>query len=238
MVMKALIFDCDGVLADTERDGHRVAFNRAFSQHGTGLDWNVERYGELLEVAGGKERLRRFFDRTAWPAGAGDDHETYLNRLHADKTRHYQALVADGALPLRPGIKRVVDEAMAAGMKLAVCSTASQASVLSVLDQLGAKRKAGFAEVLADDVVHHKKPAPDIYLLALQRLGVAARECVVIEDSAIGMRAALGAGLHCVVTTSTYTAREDFSGARRVVQDLGDPPGACITLKDLQALCT
>ena len=236
--MKALIFDCDGVLADTERDGHRVAFNQAFAKHGIDVEWDVDWYGKMLEVAGGKERLRHFFDQTSWPAAAGDDHEAYLARLHADKTRNYKALVASGSLPLRPGIKRIVDEAIAANLKLAVCSTASKGSVLAVMEQMGPERKAHFAEVLAGDVVAHKKPAPDIYLLALERLGVEPQECVVVEDSAIGMRAALAAGIDCIVTTSAYTANEDFSGAGRVVRDLGEPPGDHVTIGDLKQICS
>ncbi len=238
MAMKALIFDCDGVLADTERDGHRIAFNQAFVENGIDIEWGVELYGKLLHVAGGKERLRHFFNQTSWPADAGDDHDAYIDRLHADKSRIFQALITGGALPLRPGIIRIVDEAIAAGMKLAVCSTASHESVLSVMDLMGQERKSCFAEVLAGDVVRRKKPAPDIYLLALERLGLEARECVVIEDSAIGMRAALGAGMNCIVTTSAYTAREDFSGAKRVVQNLGEPPGDCVAIEDLKRLCS
>jgi HAD superfamily hydrolase (TIGR01509 family) len=236
--MKALIFDCDGVLADTERDGHRVAFNQSFVEHGIDVEWDIEWYGKMLEVPGGKERLRRFFDHTSWPAGAEDDHEAYLARLHADKTRNYKALVESGSLPLRPGIQRIVDEAIAAGLKLAVCSTASKGSVLAVMDQMGPERKSRFAEVLAGDVVRQKKPAPDIYLLALERLDVEPRECVVVEDSAIGMQAALAAGINCIVTTSAYTADENFSGARRVVPDLGEPPADHVTIKDLRRLCS
>ena len=237
MVMKALIFDCDGVLADTERDGHRLAFNQAFAEHGIDVNWGVTFYGELLEVAGGKERLRQFFNRAGWPEAAGNDRDGYLAQLHATKTRIYQALVAEGLLPLRRGIIRIVDAAHAAGMKLAVCSTASMGSVLSVLDLMGQERKSRFEQVLAGDVVRRKKPDPEIYLLALKHLGVKAAECVVIEDSQIGMRAALGAGISCLVTTSAYTGDEDFNGANRVVTDLGERSAAHITLADLQQFC-
>lgn len=238
MTMKALIFDCDGVLADTERDGHRLAFNQAFAKLGIDVNWSVRLYGDLLEVAGGKERLRQYFNKTGWPEAAGNDRQGYLARLHAIKSQIYQALVAGGALPLRRGITRIVDQAHAAGMKLAVCSTASMGSVLSILDLMGEQRKSWFEQVLAGDVVVHKKPNPEIYLLALERLGLEAAECLVIEDSQIGMQAALGAGLNCLVTTSAYTANENFHGAIRVVPDLGDPPASHLNLTDLQQLCT
>ena len=237
MTMKALIFDCDGVLADTERDGHRIAFNQAFAEFGIDTIWDVDLYGGLLEVAGGKERIRDFFNRTGWPVAAGDDNDGYLARLHARKTSIYRALVTAGTLPLRKGINRIVDEAHSAGMKLAVCSTASEASVLSVIDLMGPERKSRFQQVLAGDVVRHKKPDPEIYLLAAKRLSLRADECVVIEDSHIGMRAALSAGMNCIVTTSAYTRDEDFSGASRVVEDLGDPPAVNVTIADLQRLC-
>jgi len=237
MAMKALIFDCDGVLADTERDGHRLTFNQAFAEHGINASWGIELYGRLLEVAGGKERLRQFLNRTGWPEAAGDDKDGYLVQLHATKSRIYQALIATGALPLRRGIIRIVDEVHAAGIKLAVCSTASMESVLSVMDLMGQQRKSRFEHVLAGDVVRHKKPDPEIYLMVLDRLGLKAGECVVIEDSRIGTQAALAAGMNCLVTTSAYTQDEDFNGAKRVVPDLGDPPSVNITLADLQRLC-
>jgi HAD superfamily hydrolase (TIGR01509 family) len=235
--LKALIFDCDGVLADTERDGHRVSFNKAFAKHGIGVEWGIERYGKLLHVAGGKERMRHFFDQAGWPREAGDDREGYIDNLHADKSRFFKELVKNGSMPLRPGIERIVDEARAAGMRLAVCSTASEASVLSVLDMLGEARKSCFSQVLAGDVVKHKKPDPEIYLLALERLGAEPGECMVIEDSRIGLQAALGAGIRCLVTTSAYTVDEDFSGASRVAGSLGEPPDEHIGLAELMSLC-
>jgi HAD superfamily hydrolase (TIGR01509 family) len=232
--MKALIFDCDGVLVDTERDGHRVAFNRAFAEAGIEAEWSVGLYGELLKIAGGKERMKYYFDRNGWPGGTTP--ETLIPELHKLKTAIFTALISGGSLPLRPGVTRIVDEAQAAGVRLAVCTTSDPKSVDGVLDLMGAKRKAFFEAVLAGDVVAKKKPNPEIYDLAKQRLGLDGKECVVIEDSRNGLLAATGAGMPCLITTSTYTLDEDFHEAARVVPELGDSPNVRITLKDLQAI--
>lgn len=230
--MKALIFDCDGVLVDTERDGHRVAFNRAFAANGIDAEWSVAEYAELLKIAGGKERMAHYFDTHGWPDGA--TRETLIPQLHKQKTAIFTELLATGALPLRPGVTRLVDEANAAGVRLAVCTTSAPESVDGVLDLMGLSRKAMFELVLAGDVVARKKPDPEIYELARRTFDLQARECVVIEDSRNGLLAALGAGMSCLITTSTYTRDEDFTGAARVVPELGDPPSAFVTLKDLQ----
>jgi HAD superfamily hydrolase (TIGR01509 family) len=230
--MKALIFDCDGVLVDTERDGHRVAFNRAFADAGIRAEWDVKLYGELLKVAGGKERMKHYFDIKGWPPGKTP--ETLIPELHKKKTAIFTALVAGGSLPLRPGIARIVDEAHAAGIRLGVCTTSDPKSIDGVLDLLGPKRKGYFEIVLAGDIVAKKKPSPDIYLLAKERLSLDARECVVIEDSRNGLLAAVGAGMPCLITKSAYTQNEDFREAARVVPELGDAPKTLVTLKDLQ----
>jgi HAD superfamily hydrolase (TIGR01509 family) len=234
--MQALIFDCDGVLVDTERDGHRVAFNRAFADLGIGARWTVELYGELLQVAGGKERIKHYFESAGWPDAVGGDHDALVADLHKLKTAIFTEIIATGQLPLRPGIARIVDEAIAAGVRLGVCTTSNPKSVSGVLDLMGPERKASFEFVLAGDVVSKKKPDPEIYELAKTHLGLRAAQCLVIEDSRNGMLAALGAGLPCLITTSTYTTGEDFEGALRVVPELGDPPNAIVTLAELQAL--
>jgi HAD superfamily hydrolase (TIGR01509 family) len=232
--MKALIFDCDGVLVDTERDGHRVAFNRAFAAAGIAAEWSVALYGELLKIAGGKERMTHYFNEHGWPKG--HTAETLIPGLHKKKTAIFTELVASGSLPLRPGINRIVDAAHAAGIRLGVCTTSAAQSVDGVLDLMGAARKAKFELVLAGDVVAKKKPDPQIYEMAARTFDLPGRDCVVIEDSRNGLRAALGAGMPCLITTSTYTRDEDFTGAARVVPELGDPPNVVVTLNDLQTI--
>ena len=237
-MLKAIIFDCDGVLVDTERDGHRVGFNRAFAQAGINAEWDVPLYGRLLQVAGGKERMRAYFDEFGWPAGSEtEDHKDALIKdLHRSKTEITAALVSEGALPLRPGVSRIVDEAIAAEMKLGVCTTSNPLFIDAVLDLFGPERKAKFAFVHAGDVVAKKKPDPEIYELAKQSLKLTVHQCVVIEDSRNGLLAAKGAGLPTLITTSTYTVDEDFSEADRVVPELGDTPHINITLADLGEL--
>ena len=237
-MIKALIFDCDGVLVDTERDGHRVGFNRAFAQMGIDAEWDVELYGKLLLVAGGKERMRAYFDEYGWPDGAdtAEARDELIVALHKLKTEITSGLVAEGGLPLRPGIARIVDEAIAAGVRLGVCTTSNPKFIDAVLDLFGPERKAKFDFVHAGDVVAKKKPAPDIYLLALETLGLQPHECMVIEDSRNGLLAARGAGLPTLVTTSTYTIEEDFTGAAKVVPELGDEPNVNVRLADLGEL--
>ncbi len=237
-MIKALIFDCDGVLVDTERDGHRVGFNRAFAQMGIDAEWDVALYGKLLLVAGGKERMRAYFDEYGWPEGAdsAEARDELIVKLHKLKTEITAGLVAEGGLPLRPGIRRIVDEAIAAGVRLGVCTTSNPKFIDAVLDLFAPERKARFEFVHAGDVVAKKKPAPDIYLLALETLGLPPHECMVIEDSRNGLLAARGAGLPTLVTTSTYTVDEDFTGAVKVVPELGDEPNVNVTLADLGEL--
>jgi HAD superfamily hydrolase (TIGR01509 family) len=233
--MQALLFDCDGVLADTERDGHRVAFNQAFRMLAVDVEWSVDRYETLLKIAGGKERMRRHFDEAGWPATIRD-RDQWIDDLHAAKTTIFMDILREGRLPIRTGVARLADEAIAAGVKIAVCSTSNERAVQAVVDQLGARRAAHIT-VFAGDIVSAKKPDPAIYNLACDRLQLEPSQCVVIEDSNNGLRAALQAGMHCIVTVSSYTALEDFSGADKVTQELGDGPATTVSLADCQALC-
>jgi HAD superfamily hydrolase (TIGR01509 family) len=234
--MQALIFDCDGVLVDTERDGHRVAFNRAFQALGIDADWTVPLYGELLVIGGGKERMRHYFDTYGWPEGRSESKDELIALLHKTKTDFFTDIIASGQLPLRPGIARIVDEAIAADVRLGVCTTSAPKAIDGVLDLFGPERKARFEFVLAGDVVAKKKPDPAIYLLALETLSLPASECVVVEDSRNGLLASTGAGLPTLITTSAYTTDEDFTGALQIVPELGDAPNVRVTLGDLERL--
>ena len=233
--MQALIFDCDGVLVDTERDGHRVAFNEAFKAIGWKTQWSVERYGELLTTAGGKERMRRHFDETGWPVD-GADRDAAIASLHKFKTDLFMELIESGALPLRAGIARVVDEAIAANLKIAVCSTSNERAVQAVVDKMLGAQRSQHIKVFAGDIVAKKKPDPAIYNLAAKELGLDPKKCVVVEDSNNGLRAAKAAGMNCIVTISSYTADEDFTLADRIVPELGDTPNTVITLSDLRKM--
>lgn len=231
--MKALLFDCDGVLVDTERDGHRVAFNRAFAAKGLNVRWDEAQYGELLKIAGGKERMQFFFDQHGWPPGVAD-RTALIRELHQLKTDLFMQIIASGQLPLRPGVRRLVDEALAAGLRVAVCSTSNERAVTAIVETLlGASRRARIA-IFAGDIVPRKKPAPDIYLLAQERLGVPAAECLVVEDSRIGLLAARAAGMRCLITKSSYTAQEDFTEADLVVEELGEDPETGLTLAKIE----
>lgn len=223
-----LVLDCDGVLADTERDGHLPAFNATFEEVGLPVHWSEQEYGELLAIGGGKERLATLlvpgFVATAGLPEDPDGQRELVARWHRIKTARYTAMVADGLLPGRPGVARLVAAAAGAGWGLAVASTSAEVSVRAVLAHAVGDDLASRFSVFAGDVVPHKKPAPDIYLLALRELGADPDDVLVVEDSANGLRAALAAGLTTVVTVSSYTADEDFSGAALVVSSLGDLP--------------
>jgi dihydroxyacetone kinase phosphoprotein-dependent L subunit len=228
--VRALIFDCDGVLSDTEREGHLPAFNRTFCEFGLPVQWSEEEYGERLKIGGGKERMASLLtpEFTA-SARLPPDHAAQMRevaRWHKRKTEIYIGMVAEGRLPPRPGIARLIGEALDDGWLLAVASTSARESVEAILERAaGRPNAARFAAVLAGDVVANKKPAPDIYNLAIERLGVDRPDVLVIEDSRNGLQAAVAAGLRCLITVSSYTRRENFDEALLVVTDLGEPGG-------------
>jgi HAD superfamily hydrolase (TIGR01509 family) len=252
----ALIFDCDGVLADTERDGHRPAFNQTFTELGLPVQWSEDEYGRRLRIGGGKERMASLltdeFIRANHLPGDPEGQQELLVDWHRRKTATYKEMVRAGRLPARSGIARIVDEALAAGWTLAVASTSAPESVRAVLEHAVGEANAARFTVFAGDIVPAKKPDPAIYVLALDRLGISAGDGIVIEDSRNGLLAAVGAGLRCVVTVSGYTAQEDMSEAVLVVTSLGDSgeparvlanrgsaqPGELVTLADLDACRT
>ncbi|GGZ93292.1 phosphatase [Streptomyces subrutilus] len=226
--MSALVYDCDGVLADTERHGHLPAFNATFEEFGLPVRWSDAEYARKVKVGGGKERMKTlltpdFVAAAGLPADpAALDGE--VARWHRRKTEIYTGIIRGGAIPARPGVRRIAEAAAAAGWTLAVASTSAEPAVRSVLElAMGPELASRFA-VFAGDVVRRKKPAPDIYAYAVRTLGLDPSAVVAIEDSRNGMLAALGAGLACAVTTSAYTGEEDFAGASLVVTSFGDPP--------------
>ena len=222
--IKAIFFDQDGVVIDTEKDGHRVAFNETFKEFGYEFQWNVEKYHELLQISGGKERMRHYFQTEGVFSNLNKNEEDELiKKLHKTKTEIFIKLIESGKLPLRPGIKRLMKEAMGIGIILGICTTANERAANSIA--MGMLKEINFEFVLAGDVVSRKKPDPEIYLLALEKTGLKPEECIVVEDSRNGVLAAKEAGMHIIATTNIYTEREDLNDAGIIVTCLGDPDG-------------
>lgn len=225
--LKALLFDVDGTLADTE-EIHRHAFNAAFAA--AGLDWHWDRplYHQLLEVTGGRERIRHYLDRYLPGFERPADLEGFIAGLHRDKTGHYLEMLARGRVPLRPGVERLMQDARARGLRLAIVTTTTPANVTSLLTHSFTVDASGWFDLIAaGDVVAHKKPAPDIYHYALQQTGLAPAECLAFEDSVNGLRSALSAGVDTLITLNRFTADHDFSGASVVLDQLGEPGNPC-----------
>ena len=227
--LQAVFFDQDGVIIDTERDGHRVAFNRTFAEFGFDVEWDIDTYRELLKIGGGKERMRHYlhtqgFGKTISPEEEG----ALIKDLHARKTEIFIELIQSGSLSLRPGIKRFMQEIMRQGLTIGICTTSTEKAAHAIAYEI--LKEIDFDVVLAGDIVSKKKPDPEIYQLALRKTGMKAENCLVIEDSRNGLKAAKGAGMNVLVTTNDYTKDEDLSEADIIVTCLGDEDGTRATL--------
>ncbi|NJK55927.1 MAG: HAD-IA family hydrolase [Pleurocapsa sp. SU_5_0] len=223
--LQCLIFDVDGTLANTERDGHRVAFNRGFQTAGLDWHWSVDFYGELLTVSGGKERLKYFLRQYLPEFKPDGELNDFVAHLHQLKTKHYLELLNSGAIGLRPGTKRLIESARATGITLAIATTTSLPNVIALLEKY--LDLDWFAVIAAGDIVPAKKPAPDIYHYVIKRLELDADSVVVVEDSDNGLASAIAAGLTTVVTVNNYTEQQDFNQAALVLSDLGEPEQPC-----------
>ncbi|KAG2485807.1 hypothetical protein HYH03_015518 [Edaphochlamys debaryana] len=248
--LKAVVFDCDGVILESE-DLHRRAYNAAFRKFGVkcgggqgNVEWDEEFYNVLQNtVGGGKPKMRWYFKRNGWPSSSvldgrvpanEQEQELVIETLQDWKTDKYQQMIGTGEAEPRPGVLRLMDEAREAGLKLAVCSAATKSSVeFTLKNVLGEGRFQGLDCFLAGDDVDKKKPDPTIYKIAAERLGVKPDECVVVEDSMIGLQAATGAGMRCIITYTPSTRSQSFPGAERIVCDLGLYPPT-VTVKELQ----
>lgn len=227
-MLEAIIFDVDGTLSNTERDGHLIAFNQTFADAGLDWYWSDELYAELLAVSGGKERIRYYLEsyntRFTLPDDL-NDLDALVADLHASKTRLYEQLLSQGGIPLRTGVERLLTEALDSGMRMAIATTTSLSNVEALLRNTCGEESIGWFEVIgAGDMVAAKKPAPDIYTMVMNEMGLAPNQCLVLEDSENGLRSALSAGISSVlVTTNHFTRDHDFTGATLVIDHLGEP---------------
>lgn len=218
---QALIFDVDGTLAETERDGHRVAFNAAFAEAGLDWEWSITEYRDLLAIGGGKERIHYYWQTVKADTPIPDPPEAFIARLHRHKSDHYRQLLNSGKIQLRPGVHRLITTAKEAGIRLAIATTSALPNALTLLENH--LDPAWFEVIAAGDIVRRKKPAPDIYRYVLQALDLPPTACLVLEDSAPGLAAATAAGLRTIITEHDYTHGDDFRAAALVVNHLGEP---------------
>lgn len=221
-MLRALVFDVDGTLADTE-EAHRDAFNRAFAQEQLDWQWDSASYTSLLGIAGGKERILHFAE-SLWGQAAGEEAARRMQlatRVHAIKNAIYAESVNGGRVSARPGVLELMHAAQSRGLKLAIATTTSASNVDALLKHfLGANWRSQFAAVEDASTAPLKKPHPQVYLQALQGLRLSATNCVALEDSANGLQAARAAGIACVITPNAYTAHHNFGGALRVLPNL------------------
>lgn len=228
--IKAAFFDQDGVIIDTERDGHRVSFNMTFKEYGFTDEWDVEYYHELLQIAGGKERMKHHWKTKGFSRPLTEEEiDSLVKEMHKRKTAIFVELIESGKLPLRPGIRRFMKELMEAGIRIGVCTTSNEQAARAITEKILSDIK--FDIVLAGDVVKNKKPDPEIYNLALSRLGLQPEECFVVEDSKNGVKAAKAASMKTIVTTNHYTEKEDVNAGDVIVSSLGEPDGEKATLR-------
>jgi len=221
--LQALLFDVDGTLADTERDGHRPAFNMAFEEAGLDWHWDEALYGQLLEVTGGKERIKFYLEEFNTEFAKPDNFEAFVKGLHAAKTKFYTQLMAEGKIPLRPGVESLINEAREAGMRMAVVTTTTPANVTALLENtLGPDSESWFEVIAAGDIVPAKKPAPDIYDWALEQMDLKPEEAIAFEDSSNGIQSSAAANVKTIITINEYTKNDDFSAADLVLDQMGD----------------
>lgn len=222
--LHAVLFDVDGTLADTEQDGHRPAFNAAFKQLGLDWNWDIELYGKLLKVTGGKERIHHFIKNYVPHELDKDNLTDWIARIHKTKTGYFEELMAQGRIPLRPGVARLIHELRNEKIKIAIATTTTMDNVTALLKTtLGEESIDWFDVIGAGDIVPLKKPAPDIYHWVLDQLNLTAQHCIAIEDSENGLQSARAAGLTTLITVNNYTHQQNFTGAAAVLSDLGEP---------------
>jgi HAD superfamily hydrolase (TIGR01509 family) len=221
MKIKALIFDVDGTLADTE-EAHRLAFNRAFEQHGLEWRWSADEYGRLLKTTGGKERIGTYVDSLTIEETERRALKARIPAIHQTKTDNYTRMVSEGSVPLREGVTRLIDDARRADVSVSIATTTSLANIEALLAvNLGRGALDSFQVIGAAENAARKKPAPDVFEYVLEKLGQSAADCVAIEDSANGLAAAKAAGLFTVITPSPWTHAENFESADLVLSSLG-----------------